>query len=36
MSIDTLIAEIDAENAQLQQARTLLSVPASPAAKKRG
>jgi uncharacterized protein YciW len=36
MSITTLISNIDAEIARLQQARTLLSGAASPAAKKRG
>ena len=36
MSIATLISEIDAEIARLQQARTLLASAASPAAKKRG
>jgi hypothetical protein len=36
MGIANLIAEIDAEIAQLEQARTLLSGVASPAAKKRG
>jgi hypothetical protein len=36
MSIATLISNIDAEIAKLQQARTLLAGTASPAAKKRG
>jgi hypothetical protein len=36
MSIANLIAEIDAEIAQLQQARALLAGAASPAAKKTG
>ena len=36
MSLDNLIAEIDAEIAQLRQARVLLSGAASPAAKKTG
>jgi hypothetical protein len=36
MSIDTLIAEIDAEITKLQQARALLAGAASPAPKKRG
>ena len=36
MSIANLISEIDAEIARFEQARTLLSGAASPAAKKRG
>lgn len=36
MSLDNLIAEIDAEIAQLQQARTLLSGASSPTTMKRG
>jgi hypothetical protein len=36
MGIANLIAEIDAEITKLQQARTLLSKSAAPAAKKRG
>ena len=36
MSIETLIAAIDAEIARLEQARTLLAGDAAPAAKKRG
>lgn len=36
MSIATLISDIDAEIAKLQQARALLAGTATPAAKKRG
>jgi hypothetical protein len=36
MSIETLIAEIEAEIARLEQARTLLSGTAAPTPKKRG
>jgi hypothetical protein len=36
MSIDTVIAGIDAEISRLEQARTLLAGTASPAPKKRG